>query len=260
MPGEHPVPTTDTTRGEIARQAASYPAKLIAAVNADVERQIFHVGTVQRLTGNHGTVADIGGGVGLFSVGCAAIGLHAILVDDFADPVNELHGDEALRPHRDVGVGIVRRDVIADGLGLDAESCDVITTFDSVEHWHHSPKRLFADVMAALKPGGWFFMGVPNAVNLRKRIQVPLGKGSWSQMADWYEQPVFRGHVREPSVPDLHYIARDMGLVDVQIIGRNWLAYQAGNPRIRWAAPHIDRILQRRPSLCSDIYLLGRKP
>ena len=79
-------------------------------------------------------------------------------------------------------------------------------------------------------------------------------------MADWYDRPVFRGHVREPIVGDLLYIARDMGLVDVTIMGRNWLAYQARNPKVRRAAPYVDRILQRRPTLCSDIYLLGRKP
>ena len=41
-------------------------------------------------------------------------------------------------------------------------------------------------------------VGVPNCVNLRKRLTVPLGRGKWSPMADWYEQPSFRGHVREP--------------------------------------------------------------
>ena len=169
--------TPEFLRGKLAWQAEQYPPDLRSAVTADIERQVFHVTTVERLAGAGGAVADMGGGVGLFSVGCASVGLKTTLVDDFADPVNDVHGNAALRVHCDAGVEIVSRDVIADGLGLSAASHDVITTFDSVEHWHHSPKRVFAEVMAALRSGGWFLMGVPNAVNLRKRIDVPLGRG-----------------------------------------------------------------------------------
>ena len=45
-------------------------------------------------------------------------------------------------------------------------------------------------------------------------------------MAHWYEPELFRGHVREPDVDDLRYIARDMGLEDVvvakgaEVVGR----------------------------------------
>jgi hypothetical protein len=93
-----------------------------------------------------------------------------------------------------------------------------------MEHWHHSPKALFGQLMRALRPGGLFFLGVPNCVNLRKRLMVPLGRGKWSPMGDWYEQPVFRGHVREPDVDDLWYIARDLALVDAACSGATGLA------------------------------------
>ena len=97
-----------------------------------------------------------------------------------------------------------------------------MTSFDSMEHWHHSPKRLFRQVSAQLlKPRGRFVLGVPNCINARKRLSVPLGIGKWSAIEDRYEEPEFRGHVREPDVADLRYIARDMGLKDVQIFGRN---------------------------------------
>jgi hypothetical protein len=48
-----------------------------------------------------------------------------------------------------------------------------------MEHWHHSPKRLFRQVSdKLLKPGGRFVLAVPNCVNLRKRLSVPLGVGA----------------------------------------------------------------------------------
>jgi hypothetical protein len=105
---------------------------------------------------------------------------------------------------------------------------------------------------------GLFVLGVPNCVNLRKRITVPFGIGKWSHMRDWYEPAVFRGHVREPDVQDLKYIAGDMQLKNYRIIGRNWLGYSSKSRLVRKLTLFTDYLLRMRPSLCSDIYLIGR--
>lgn len=243
----------------LVRVIADYPEGLRASQLADIQRQVFHVETVLRLAPG-GRMVDIGGGVGMFSVTCAALGLDVSLVDDWRDGVNVEWGDEAFIAHKRHGVNVVQRDVIAEGLDFPPHSIDLVTCFESMEHWHGSPKSLFAQVVEILRPGGWFFLGVPNAVNLRKRIGVPLGNAKWSQMSDWYEQPVFRGHVREPDVADLLYIARDMRLEDVSITGRNWLGLYNPNPKVVKATRLIDTLLRRFPSLCSDIYLTGRTP
>jgi SAM-dependent methyltransferase len=185
--------------------------------------------------------------------------MKSILIDDFREEVNFRFKRSILELHQAYGVKIIERDVIVQEIEFKPETIDAITTFDSVEHWHNSPKKLFASVMNALAPGGVVVIGVPNCVNLRKRITVPFGFGKWSSMNDWYESEVFRGHVREPDVDDLHYIARDMGLVDVQIYGRNWLGYISPNRVIRFASLLTDRALQLYPPLCSNIYMVGRK-
>src|SRR5205814_1770349 len=151
------------------------------------------------------SICDIGGGIGLFSTGCAALGMKALLIDDFADPINRRMGDSAFVVHKKYGVSILSRNVITDGVADISERFDVVTTFDSMEHWHHSPKRLFQQLLAALKPNGIFVLGVPNCVNLRKRVTVPFGRGKWSRMEEWYEVETFRGHVREPDIDDLRY-------------------------------------------------------
>jgi SAM-dependent methyltransferase len=202
----------------------------------------------------------VGGGVGLFSVGCAAAGFkRVVLIDDFRDEINRIAGDSILDLHRKRGIEVLSRDVVAQGLGAEGPF-DAVTSFDSMEHWHHSPKRLFRQIMDALRPGGLFVLGVPNCVNLRKRLTVPLGRGKWSRMADWYEPEVFRGHVREPDVDDLRYIGRDLGLENSRILGRNWLGLLSSNPLMRIATIAADRPLRLFPSLCSDIYLVGKKP
>jgi SAM-dependent methyltransferase len=242
--------------------AVRYPAELVSEQLADVKRIAFHIGLVIVEQGSDITICDIGGGIGLFSIGCAALGMRSILVDDFRDRVNDLaFGTAALDLHRSYGVEVMARDVIAEQrLDLPTAVLDVATTFDSMEHWHHSPKRLFTSARDALRPGGLFVLGVPNCVNLRKRLTVPLGIGRWSPMEVWYEQEVFRGHVREPDIDDLRYIARDMELTDVHIFGRNWMGRASQSTAKRRMTMVADRTLQRLPSLCSDIYMTGRKP
>jgi len=244
----------------LAEIANAYPTEEVRAAEVkDVRRIAFHIDLVRQLAGPKARVCDIGGGVGLFSVGCAAVGLAATLVDDFQDEVNREHGEALLKVHRLHGVNIISTDVIANGLALPCESFDAITSFHSIEHWHHSPKRLFRQLLDALSPGGLFLVCAPNCVNLRKRISVPFGFGRWSPMSSWYEQPVFRGHVREPDTRDLRWIARDLDLTDVRIIGRNWLGHSSGRLSTRIATSMFDRVLRPFPSLCSDIYLIGFK-
>jgi len=118
---------------------------------------------------------------------------------------------------------------------------------------------MFHQLMTALKPNGLFIIGGPNCVNLRKRLTVPFGVGKWTPMSDWYEVEQFRSHVREPDVDDLRYVAADLGLRDIKIIGRNWTGYRSKFRAARIITPFIDRFLRFWPSLCSDIYLVGRK-
>lgn len=247
---------------QLRQLAHEYPEGLRPKALMDVDRQVFHVSLVEDLVpGPEGAVvADIGGGLSMLSPALTMAGMRAVLVDDFKDQGYDRHRDHVLELHRRRGVEVLDRDVIAEGLDLEAGSLDAAISIDSMEHFHHSPKPLFRDILAALKPGGWFVIGVPNNVNLRKRVMVPLGRAKWSHMSDWYESPTFRGHVREPDVEDLHYIAGDLGLTEVTVMGRNWQGHYNPRPWVRRLTPYVDRALQRRPALCSDLYLLGRKP
>jgi SAM-dependent methyltransferase len=239
--------------------ANDYPPALRAEHVRDARRVAFHVGLARAGQSDGARIADVGGGLGLFTPGCAALGMRATLIDDFRDPGYRGVAHEVLAIHRRMGVEVIERDVIAEGVDLPAESFDVITSFDSIEHWHHSPKRLFRRLVVALRPGGRFVLGAPNCVNLRKRLTVPFGAGKWSRMEDWYEQAEFRGHVREPDVGDLRYIAGDLALAVDAIVGRNWLGHSSPRWVVRAATRVADRPLRVFPSLCSDIYLVARK-
>ena len=143
----------------------------------------------------------------------------------------------------------------------------MVTCFHSLEHWHHSPKRLFKEIVRTLKPGGILVIATPNAVNLRKRAFVLLGKSNLPTLNDWYNagDPVFRGHVREPVIADLEQLMEWNGLKVSRVYGRNFIGRRskvlAGVPAplLGFAARTSQAVLQFFPSLCSDIHVVGRK-
>jgi len=256
--------------------ACKYPAAMVEGQLQDLPRVAFHIRLLEERVGRRIRLCDLASGVGFFPAACAQLGMRVTMIDDFQHPfgagqdadkvpdapdaVNQTIAETVLELHRSLGVEVLRKDVLVDGFDFPPGSLDVVTCFESMEHFHHSPRRLFAAVREALVPGGLFVLGCPNAVNLRKRITVPLGRGKWSEMIHWYEPERFRGHVREPDVDDLHYIARDMALSEVEILGRNWAGYLNQRRWVRSITPFVDRLLQLRPTLCSDIYLVGRRP
>ena len=146
-------------------------------------------------------------------------------------------------------------------------SADVVTCFHSLEHWHHSPRPLFREIVRVLKPGGFLLLATPNAVNLRKRIYVLLGRSNLPTLNEWYNDgdPVFRGHVREPVIRDLHQLMRWNGLEVVGTYGRNFIGRRSEAlgflpvAVVDAIATGSDRVLRCFPSLCSDIHVMGRK-
>lgn len=244
--------------------AREYPDEYVSDKLRDIKRTIFNIKLA--LMGLNSdfrdpknlSIIDLGGGLAPFSIGCAAMGFkRVILVDDFEDAGYQKVASRVFAIHKKYGVEVVSRDIIKSGVTDIVNGVDVVATFDSMEHWHSSPKTIFKQIASGLNNDGIFVLGVPNCVNLRKRITVPLGHGKWSAMKDWYEPEVFRGHVREPDVADLKYIAKDMGLTNVRIYGRNWQGHFSPNHIVRTATNIVDIPLRAFPSLCSDIYMVG---
>ena len=91
------------TAGEIERVvtevARSYPPPLDGIELADVTRIAFHLSILSEHVPAGGHVVDIGGGIGLMSVGAAALGYRSTLVDDFDDAVNYEYPIESLGVH-----------------------------------------------------------------------------------------------------------------------------------------------------------------
>lgn len=238
-----------------------YPAKYQGILDVNRSRLIWQIENAVKRTKAGGTILDIGAGIVPFMLICQKLGFQTIVVDDLEDNTYASSDTErVLNMFREAGVTVIQGDTFTDTADKIYDyKFDMVTSHDSMEHWHNSPKRLFHRLWENMNDGATLWVGVPNCVNLRKRITVPFGKGKWSTMSDWYEEPVFRGHVREPDVGDLRYIAKDLGASEIEIVGKNWLGYRHPSKFVRTITPFIDPFMQLRPSLCSDLNLFAKK-
>lgn len=97
---------------------------------------------------------------------------------------------------------------------------DMIMLHDVVEHLHDSPAFLLTELLKHLKPGGFLFITVPNAVNLRKRIAVVLGNTNLPPFKEYYHYPgAWRGHIREYVKGDLKMLNEFLGLKKIELRG-----------------------------------------
>jgi SAM-dependent methyltransferase len=222
-----------------------------------VARHTFELGLITALKGTDIDLWDLGGGSGLFAGAAAQLGMRPTMLDDFTELDQAGAFDAMNAALSQLGVRVIRHDFDKGPPVIDA-GVEVVTTFHTIEHLHSSPRDGYKAVAKALAPGGLFVIAGPNAVNLRKRIAMPFGRVEWSTMDHWYYSPVFRAHVREPRAQDLIEIADDLGL-DGHVLGKNFL----GQMHKGWkgiAAKALTRLLESRPMLCSDLYLVARKP
>jgi hypothetical protein len=104
-------------------------------------------------------------------------------------------------------------------------------------------------------------------VNIRKRVYVLTGRNNFPVLKAWYEDgdPVYRGHVREPVIRDLHQMMQWNNFDVVATYGRNFIGRQSRSlaflpqPLVNATAIASDVLLRFFPSLCSDIHVVGRK-
>ena len=214
----------------------------------------------------NGVIVDLGGGNGFHASILSNLGMRAVCVDffktrakgNFDDQFYE-HDLEAERISRELGVEFIHTDLLEWNPPYGLNSIDAVMTFDNIEHLHHSPRRLYKKMVEVLKPGGLFLIGAPNAANLLKRFRVPLGMNIFAYLEHWYMHENFIGHVREPILSDLHFIAKDIGLSCVRKVGRNWLGLYRVPKILLKPARMFSSVMEFCPSLCSDIYVLGTK-
>jgi SAM-dependent methyltransferase len=242
------------------------------------KREVFYLSVVEKLglLKSGIQVVDLGAGFSRFAPVLSQLGPRVTILDDFGGGGGIDHGQNAeqrketervLDRLRDqLGLKIIESDILSAPLPFPDRSVDLITCFHVLEHWHHSPKCLFDEIRRVLKPGGHLFIATPNSVNIRKRLWVLFGESNLPKIEDFFEQlPVWRGHVREPTLGDLKKILRWNSFTICLTAGRNFYGRDSRSLRfiprpIRHAMAYAaDLLLKGIPTLCTDIHVVGRK-
>jgi 2-polyprenyl-3-methyl-5-hydroxy-6-metoxy-1,4-benzoquinol methylase len=143
------------------------------------------------------------------------LGFRCTGYDDLQDEWHQVPGNiDKIRAFA-AECGIDFRPADGGALPFAKQSFDMVMMLDVLEHLHDSPRDLMNDLLELVRPGGLLFVTVPNAVNIRKRLNVLFGRTNLPRFDSYYWYPgKWRGHVREYVRDDLARLAEYLG-VDV---------------------------------------------
>jgi len=239
-----------------------YPQKVQTQAFAGQDRDIEHVKLLFR---PNGVLLDLGGGTNSANLVLAHLGMRVTVVDIFEEYWTAHFTTDEIAQIRKLFASENVCLVDADILTFDYRKAfagtqfDIISSFNCFEHLHHSPKPMLENCLSLLKPGGQVFFGVPNSVNIYKRIKVLFGKTNHPSFEKfYYHGSPWYGHIREYSRGDWEQLARFLQIKETRIFGYNWNLYTSKRFPKALAGP-VDRMLRLIPSFCTDVCLVGSR-
>lgn len=233
----------------------NFPLDGYLSLGTDSHRSI--AGLVREMLPEGGRILDIGCGPCDKTAVLSRLGYDCTGIDDFADPWHRSEGNLARIADfaRRAGVALVEGD--GHALPFKPGSFDAVLLCDVIEHLHSSPRAMLSRALELLRDDGALIISVPNAVNLRKRIDVLRGRTNYPPYGQFLDSgDVWRGHVREYTWGDLEQLARTLALRDVRVEGRHHML--AVLPR--WARSPFRALTAPLPALRDSLVLCGRKP
>jgi len=169
--------------------------------------------TARRFLPRGASILDFGCGPCDKTAILQALGFECAGCDDLQEPWHEKPGqrDSILAFARDSGIDFrLNND---SRIPFEAGRFDMVMMHDVLEHIHDSPRELLNDLLEMTTPEGLLFVTVPNQVNIRKRVEVLLGRTNLTAYETFYWSDIpWRGHVREYVRDDLVKLADYLGL------------------------------------------------
>ena len=169
------------------------------------------------------------------------LGFHCSAYDDLQDGWHKVPGnrEKMLSFTKKCGIDFVEAGDAM--LPFQKQSYDMVMLHHVLEHLHNSPRDLIKDLLDLVKPEGLIFITVPNAVNIRKRIDVLRGSTNLPQFEGYYWNPgSWRGHIREYVRDDLVKLSEYLGLDVLHIRG-------------------CDHMIEKVPAIGRPAYLLATR-
>lgn len=160
--------------------------------------------TVTKYLPENSNVLDFGSGPCDKTAIVALLGHNCIAYDDLQD---EWHKDsdnskKILEFSKKIGIEYIN--TMDSELSSQDMAFDMIMLNDIIEHLHESPKGILLPLLDLLKDDGIIFITVPNAGNIKKRLNLLTGGTNMPSFERFYWYPgIWRGHVREYVYSDL---------------------------------------------------------
>lgn len=146
------------------------------------------------------------------------LGFKCSAYDDLQDDWHKVNGnkEKILAFARDSGIDF--RLPNNRNLPFEKNYFDMLMLHDVLEHLHDSPRDILSDLLELIKPEGFLFVTVPNAVNIRKRLDVLFGRSNLPRFEIYFWYPGhWRGHVREYVRDDLVKLSEYLNLEIVEL-------------------------------------------
>jgi SAM-dependent methyltransferase len=202
-------------------------------------------------------ILDFGAGPCEKAAILARLGYQCTAVDDLNDDWHQIGNNrEKIREFAKAqNVELIVADTVPGSLRRG--SFAMVMIHDVIEHFANSPRALLLDLIELLEPGGYLYVTVPNAVNMRKRLLVLSGRTNYPRYpAYFWSGELWRGHKREYVKDDLAQLCEFLGLRPVLLGGQH---HRLG------ALPHWARGLYRFTigrvdSLRDTLALIAQKP
>lgn len=167
-------------------------------------------------------------------------------IDDFKDYWHALPGNlEKIRRFvEEFDIELATGD--GDRLATRKGEFDVLLLLEVLEHLQVSSRNLMNELMSVVSERGLEIISVPNAVNIRKRIDVMFGRSNLPKFGSFYWYPgQFRGHIRKYVGDDLVKLTCYSDLELLELIGCDHQLHhlppitRRANKFVRYLAPGL---------------------
>ena len=179
--------------------------------------------TVKKWLPSGGRILDFASGPCDKTAILQKMGYQCSACDDLSDPWH--HGNEEKIKEYTQSIGIDFHLLKDRTLPYQSDTYDMVMAHAVLDHLHDSPRELMNKLVDFIKPGGYLFVSLPNAVNIRKRLAVLRGRTNMPPYENYYWYPGhWRGHVREYVRDDLTQMAKYLQLETVELRGCHHMA------------------------------------
>lgn len=179
---------------------------------------------IQKFTTSGAKILDLGCGACDKVATLSAAGYRCTGYDDFNDPWHRKNDN--LNKIKNFASKFSVNIIEAKGKALpfSDNEFDAVILNDVIEHLHESPQYLLNEACRCIKKGGILLITVPNAVNIRKRLFVIAGKTNYPPFEEYFwNEGIWRGHIREYVKDDLLQLAKFMKLNIIQINSSDYM-------------------------------------